>query len=134
LWYNVFYLVVGVSLVKRDDGFFQDAFMKWALNHDNDIDKYQLSDVEWSAKCFRAGYELALYHLSSMADIVCLGHSMMCRSCWAIHPHILTKKNEPERGCYRCVYSCGVCGTSNLEYDEPYDPDKYYGQVKKKGL
>lgn len=31
------------------------AFIVWNKEHDGDIDKYQLSDMEWSLDCFVAG-------------------------------------------------------------------------------
>ena len=36
------------------------AFIVWDKEHDGDIDKYQLSDMEWSLDCFVAGIKYVL--------------------------------------------------------------------------
>jgi len=51
--------------MKHDDMFYISAFREWAKSHDGDIDKYELSDIEFYVMCFRAGYELSANELSS---------------------------------------------------------------------
>jgi len=46
--------------IKPPRGAWHDAFDEWAREHDGDIDKYELNEIEWSEMCFMAGAEFAL--------------------------------------------------------------------------